>query len=228
MSHPHKDIQDQGTEFASANAGELNHPRRRLYVLARMAIFAVVLLVLVFGVRFVLFAVHVADIKPPADPKADAIVVLTGGTERIKQALELLSQGRAKRLLISGVHPGTSQKQIAASTEVDEELFECCVDLDRIAMNTIGNAYETSDWVSRFGFRSLLVVTSAYHLPRASLELRAALPHLDLIAYPVISKNLDLRSWYLKPTTIHLLLREYVKYTLAQLRLGTMGPTATR
>lgn len=181
---------------------------------AALSLFCVLILVL-----FIRFAGQVASITVPANPRTDAVVVLTGGTERIAHAVRLLSEGRADRLLISGVHPGTSPEQIAAKTRTDMELFECCVDLDRLALNTEGNAIETASWVKKHGFTSLLVVTSAYHLPRARAELQGALPKVDLIAYPVYSSGLDLKSWYRHPTTIQLLMREYVKYTLASLRI---------
>jgi len=224
MSHPQKnEIPKQSADLDLERGKAETRLGRFWHVLYRAVIVAVVILVVAFSARFISFVAVVSEAAVPENAKADAIVVLTGGTERIHKALELLEDGRASRLLISGVHPGTSQKQIAASTAVDEKLFDCCVDLDRVALNTMGNAHETADWARRFGFRSLLVVTSAYHIPRAEIELRAAMPDLDLIAYPVFSRNLDLRSWYLSPATIHLLLREYVKYTLAQVRLGTTG-----
>jgi len=97
-------------------------------------------------------------------------------------------------------------------------LEENSVDLDRVALNTAGNATETASWVQKNGFASLLVVTSAYHLPRAQVELSQVLPDVQLIAYPVFSKDLNLDTWYREPATMRLLMREYVKYILARLR----------
>lgn len=168
---------------------------------------------------FVRFADGVASISVPEDAKADAIVVWTGGTERVAHALRLLADKRAERLLISGVHPGTTVKQIAIMTGFDTALFDCCIDLDRVALNTEGNAIETASWAKKHNFASLLLVTSAYHLPRATTELQGALPGVELIPYPVYSSDLDLKNWYSQPTIIRLLLREYVKYTVASLRI---------
>lgn len=178
------------------------------------------LILFVFLSLFVSFARSVATISVPADPRADAIVVLTGGQERISQAISLLQEGRATRLLISGVHPGTTTEQIIKATSAKAPLFTCCVDLDRAALNTAGNASETAAWAQRNGFESLLVVTSAYHLPRAGLELSDTLPAVDLRPYPVYSADLNLTAWYRNPATIRLLMREYVKYTLARLRIA--------
>lgn len=169
---------------------------------------------------YVLFSIHVASIV--ADPKAtaDGIVVLTGGRERVSGALELLQAGRAHRLLISGVHPATTPHQIMKLTESGEDIFDCCVDLDRRAQNTIGNATESRKWAEKHGFKSLIVVTSAYHMPRGILELRTAMPNMRFLPYPVFAADLNLPHWYAKAATMKLLMREYVKYIVAWLRTG--------
>ena len=193
--------------------------RRRGWGLIASALL-LVFLCFCFAGSFVFFANKVGRISMPDDPRADAIVVLTGGKERVKQAVALLAEGRAKRLLISGVHPGSTAQQIASVTAGAIGLFDCCIDLDRQALNTAGNAAETASWVRSHGFGSLLLVTSAYHLPRAKLELAKAMPEVTLYAYPVYQPELDLKAWYRKPGTIVLLMREYVKYTVAHLRIS--------
>jgi uncharacterized SAM-binding protein YcdF (DUF218 family) len=174
-------------------------------------------------VSFLSFADRVASMRPPADPRADAIVVLTGGQERIEKAVALLEERRAQRLLISGVNPGTTARQISARTATAKDLFACCVDLDRKALNTIGNASEAALWAKEHDFGSLIMVTSAYHMPRATMELVTAMPELEVVAYPVVAEELQLEDWYLRPQTIRLLLREFVKYTLARARVSTIG-----
>ncbi len=184
----------------------------------------------VFWVFFVCFMVSGAGflwfvevLQPSVQaivPKhADGIVVLTGGRDRISQSLDLLETGSAKRLLISGVHPSTSAKQIAQLNSKRMWLFDCCVDLDRKALNTIGNAEETAGWARKNQFNSLLVVTSAYHMPRALAELQDRLPDAELYPSPVYHKELDLERWYESSATTKLLLREYVKYILVRLRV---------
>lgn len=180
----------------------------------------IVVVVVVFGVSFVIFANRISSFIPSSNVSADGIVVLTGGRARVSGALELLERKRAQRLLISGVHPATTARQIVRRTESRQALFACCVDLDRRAKDTIGNASESNKWAKSHGFSSLIVVTSAYHMPRSILELRAAMPHMTFVPYPVVGADLDLRRWYLKPRTSRLLLREYVKYTLAWLRIA--------
>jgi uncharacterized SAM-binding protein YcdF (DUF218 family) len=151
--------------------------------------------------------------------KADGIVVLTGGTSRVADALELLSSGRGKRLLITGVNPGTTTGDIAHQVGNFDRLLACCVDLDYSALNTLGNATQARRWAIEHGFNSLIVVTSAYHMPRALAELAHQLPDATLIAYPVVSDRLRIEPWWSNGATTRLVLSEYLKYLFAKLRM---------
>ena len=213
------------TEKPVEAAGSAAPNRRRKKRFGLRIVFLLVVASLAIGAiaQFVVFAHQVATAKIPDTANADAIVVLTGGHARVNEAVRLLEEGRANRLLISGVHPGTTREQLAAVTSSSMPLEKSSVDLDRVALNTAGNAIETALWAQKNGFKSLLVVTSAYHLPRARVELSEALPDVSLIAYPVFSKELKLDTWYREPATIRLLMREYVKYILARLRITVNG-----
>ena len=114
---------------------------------------------------------------------ADGIVVLTGGAFRISDALELLAAGRGQRLLITGVNPATRSREISRLVPEHQRWFACCVDLDHSAINTIGNAIETRRWAKARGFKSLIVVTSNFHMPRAMAELAHQLPDVTLVPY---------------------------------------------
>lgn len=169
---------------------------------------------------FLQFVETVTTLAPPSPLVADGIAVLTGGADRIAGAIELMEAGKARRLLISGVHPGTSAAQIRRLGSVDPALMGCCIDLDRRAANTVGNALETAKWARRNGFLSLIIVTSAYHMPRAMLELAAAMPEIRLIPYPITSVNLSMRRWDENRGVPLLLLDEYLKYAAARARLS--------
>lgn len=209
-----------------ADDGGATHRRHRLRLVLWSGLAAAAAWLAVFVVSFVVYANHVASIRPSPDVRADGIVVLTGGRARISEALELLEKKRAQRLLISGVHPATTARQIVRRTESRQALFACCVDLDRRAQDTIGNATESSKWAESHGFKSLIVVTSAYHMPRSILELRAAMPDMVFHPYPVIGADLNLDNWYRHAGTTRLLLREYVKYIVAWFRTA-MAPAPT-
>ena len=209
----HEDA-EAGSAVARGNrGGRRRRPFRRLLLALAGAV------VVGVGVGFVAFADMVVKAAPPADPHADGIVVLTGDTARIDAALALLAEGRARRLLISGVNPTVSRDTIAAlvGTKLRPAL-DCCVDIDH-ARDTIENASSTGTWAADQAFSSLIVVTSAYHMPRSLAELSGAMPGVRLIAFPVLSPDVDLRSWWRDPAAFNLLAREYSKYLAAEARL---------
>jgi uncharacterized SAM-binding protein YcdF (DUF218 family) len=150
---------------------------------------------------------------------ADGIVVLTGGTSRVTDALELLAAGRGKRLLITGVNPGTTTADIARQVAGFDRLLSCCVDLDYSAVNTLGNAVETRRWAIERSFHSLVIVTSAYHMPRALAEISHQLPEVTLIPFPVVSDRLRIEPWWSNSNTTRLVLSEYFKYLFAHVRM---------
>ncbi len=168
---------------------------------------------------FVLFVQALERREPVAATRADAIVALTGGSERIADAVELLGRGAADRLLITGVNEKTSREEIMRQQPELRRLFSCCVDLDYLAQDTIGNAVQTRHWVQQRGFQSLLVVTSSYHMPRSLAELGHVLPQVKLIPHPVVSETLHLSDWWREPATAKLLALEYVKYVAALVRI---------
>jgi uncharacterized SAM-binding protein YcdF (DUF218 family) len=153
------------------------------------------------------------------DRNADGIVVLTGGDSRVNDALELLASGRGKRLLITGVYAGTTTGDIAREVVNYNHILACCVDLDYSAINTFGNAVQARHWAVQHGFRSLIVVTSAYHMPRALAELSHQLPDVTLIPYPVVSDRLRIEPWWSNSATTKLVLSEYIKYLAAKVRM---------
>jgi len=188
--------------------------------LIRAGLFVVLAIIAVAGAGFVWFVLHVPDTEVALDRNADGIVVLTGGASRISDAIELLATGRGKRLLISGVHRTTSSAEIARINPRYQGLVACCVDLDHSAVNTTGNAIETRRWVRERGFSSLIVVTSAYHMPRTMAELAKQLPDVALVPFPVVTEKLRNEPWWTNGPTARLIISEYAKFVVAQLRMS--------
>jgi uncharacterized SAM-binding protein YcdF (DUF218 family) len=189
----------------------------------RTALTCLVLGLLGLGTGFVFFARYIEYQEPTTLPPADGVVALTGGSERVLDAVELLARGRARRLLITGVNQQTSRHEIARLMPNFQQLFDCCIDLGREALNTAGNADETRRWVEANAIRSsLIVVTSNYHMPRALVELRSALPRLELIPYPVVSDRLRNSDWRSDAHVARLLAVEYVKFLAAIVRTRIM------
>jgi uncharacterized SAM-binding protein YcdF (DUF218 family) len=171
-------------------------------------------LALLLAAGFLWFVTRIPDDEIALDRNADGIVVLTGGAARISDAIELLAAGHGRRLLITGVYHSTTQSEISRLLPKHDKILACCVDLDRAAVNTVGNATETRRWANDRGFRSLIVVTSNYHMPRAMAELSHQLPQVALIAFPVVTHKPVLDS-----ANAGLLISEYVKYIYAVVRM---------
>ena len=125
---------------------------------------------------------------PSPVPQADGVVVWTGrGGGRLAAATSLLEKGKGERLLISGVNAQNSREDIKALLSISDELDACCVDLDYAAEDTVGNARETAIWAEALGFEHVILVTSAYHMPRAKVEIRNAVGPIRITPYPVVS-----------------------------------------
>ena len=195
---------------------------RVLISLRRTILLIVALAVLGLGAGFVWFVGRVTGDDAAADRKAEGIVVLTGGALRINDAIELLAAGRGQRLLITGVYPATHSAELARLAPRYQRLFACCIDLDHSAVNTIGNAVETRRWTRTRGFRSLVVVTSAYHMPRAMAELAHQLPDVTLIEFPVVTERLRNEPWWSNLASAKLLVSEYLKFVFALARMHLM------
>ena len=178
-------------------------------------------LAVIFLGGFLLFATGIPREETPPPRPADGIVALTGGASRISDAMELLAHNHGKRLLISGVNPATKPSELIRLTPEYEKLFTCCIDLGHQALNTTGNAAEIAQWSRALKFRSLIVVTSAWHMPRALVELRREMPDTELIPFSVVTERMRDSPWWTSAQTARLLMLEYVKYlaTLARVRL---------
>ena len=181
------------------------------------------------GVGFVGFLSQLRGSEEKPARSADGIVVLTGGSSRVSDAMELLAGGYGKRLLISGVHPTNSVSDISRTLPDNHKLLTCCVDLDRSAIDTRGNAAETRRWAKERGFKSLIVVTSNYHMPRAIVELSHTMPDVTLIPFAVVGDKWRDEPWWTSGATLRLLLSEYAKYVAAEVRvrLAALGLEAS-
>ncbi|WP_119678916.1 YdcF family protein [Indioceanicola profundi] len=165
--------------------------------------------------------------RAPAAPegrRTQAIVVLTGGSERLAVGFDLLAADKADKLFISGVYRGVDVRELLRmGRQVPAEL-ECCIVLGHDAADTEGNALETARWMRTEGFTSLRLVTANYHMPRSLVEFRRALPEAEIVAHPVAPPNVRLDHWYFWPGTAELIVSEYTKFLLASLRAILLGP----
>ena len=152
---------------------------------------------------------------PTADVRAaptDAIVVLTGGNLRLQSGIDLLREGKGRKLFVSGVNQQVDLEDLLGVSGHAPDWALCCVVLGHEADNTQGNARETANWIHEEGYRSLRLVTSWYHMPRSLLEFDRALPEIDIVAHPVFPDQVRQEHWWAQRGTAALLVIEYVKY----------------
>jgi len=159
----------------------------------------------------------------PALPRtADGIVALTGGDTRLSEAMNLLIAQKGQRLLISGVNPASRRSDIFSLLDVEESLFNCCVDLDRLAPDTIGNATQSAEWIKKNDYHQIIIVTANYHMPRSLLEFRHAMPDIDIRPYPIQSDRFQTAHWWKSIDATRFLASEYNKYLASFIRIRVL------
>ncbi len=185
----------------------------------------IAVLVLIWTIGLFAFADRVRGYAPAEEPaRADAIVALTGPSA----AVRLLEQDKGQRVLISGVNREVRRQELRALTPGSTRLFNCCVDLGFEAEDTVGNAQEIAAWTRAKGYRSLIVVTSDYHMPRSLVEIRGQLPGVKLTPYAISTPSLDNVRWWRAAVTARRMTLEYMKYLAVLGREGVRRITRDR
>src|SRR6516165_4886244 len=164
--------------------------------------------------------------SPPAGDshavRTDAIVVLTGGSLRVQSGIDLLREGKGRKLFVSGVNQQVDLDELLhiSGNASDEAAYwaACCVVLGHEADNTLGNAQETARWMRGQGFHNLRLVTAWYHMPRSLLEFERAMPDIEIVAHPVFPEQVKSERWWAWRGTAMLLMNEYAKYLAALAR----------
>ena len=176
---------------------------------------ALFLIALIGG--FIIFTALISRLEAPETlAKADGIVVLTGkGGDRVTTAVTLLETKYGERLLISGTNAGLSRDTIINTLNIDADLAACCVDMDQ-AIDTVENAQQTANWAKALGYEHIILVTSAYHMPRAEIEIGTAAGRLGITAYPV--KDNTQSAWWKSGASFKRMTKEYGKLILSFIR----------
>ncbi|SDN15352.1 Uncharacterized SAM-binding protein YcdF, DUF218 family [Methylobacterium phyllostachyos] len=194
-------------------------PRKRRRVALGICGLGAGLATLTLFAGFLIFVGTLARHERTPTDRVDGIVALTGGAQRVGDAIDLLANGYGRRLLITGVNERTSRDEIARLNPSQRALIACCVDLDYRARNTIGNAIETRRWMRAHRFNTVAVVTSNYHMPRTLIELDHALLDSDrILPHPVVTEAFDADRWWQSPPAAKLVASEYVKFLASWVR----------
>jgi uncharacterized SAM-binding protein YcdF (DUF218 family) len=212
----------------SRNGSRINfretHQRRGGPVSTLAHLFLGIAVLWLGGLLAFVAAIPRPDQAADANRQTDAIIVLTGGGDRLAEGFRLLDRGLARKLLVSGVAQGVTLEQLIdrlgdqRDTVPAASELSCCVTLGYAAESTVGNAEESADWLRRNGAHSVRLVTANYHMLRSQLEFRRFLPDIAVIANPVFPPEVRDPYWFVKPHTLLLLMNEYHKYIIALAR----------
>jgi uncharacterized SAM-binding protein YcdF (DUF218 family) len=191
-------------------------PKRPLHTFWQTAVWLLLLLALwLGGLHWFTRTIATSTPVEMAVP-LDAVVVLTGGSNRLQTGFDLLEKGMGKKIFVSGVYRGVDIRELLDQWKNENrEDLDCCVVLGFDADNTIGNARETAEWMAREGYHSLYLVTANYHMKRAQLAFRRSAPGLKISPWPVTPSGLDMDNWWRDAQYRSLIIREYSKYIAA-------------
>ena len=180
-------------------------------------VFISVLVLVAWGAGLFGFAASIPARGSESAEPTDAIVVLTGGSGRLRAGLDLLLAGSAEQMFISGVYRGVDVTQLLAILKQRPDEVENRIAIGN-AVDTIENALETRLWMRTQGYSSLRLVTAAYHMPRALLEFQDAMPDIRIEPHPVFPEHVKQEYWWAWPGTMALTVTEYNKYLVASFR----------
>ena len=160
-------------------------------------------------IGFVIFLLYVVSFKFSDLSHADALIALTGGEYRVQTAIDLLAQNQADKLLITGVNKKIAPTSVLAKAPED---IKSRITLGYQATTTKENAIETKDWIRHHGIKSIILVTSFYHMPRSYLEIKALIPDVKMSFYPIWPKQFDQSMDWIYTKSAYQLFLEYHKF----------------
>lgn len=172
-------------------------------------------LAVIWTVGLIWFASLVNQAPEDTTTQTQALIVLTGGTERVASAVELLKQGKAEKLLISGVNKKVDWVLLAQTiNELPEQLADK-ITLGHVACNTRQNALESKNWLERNRLNSVRLVTASYHMPRSLSEFKDVMTDITIIPHPIFPQTVKHNEWWKWPGTFALITSEYTKFLVA-------------
>ncbi len=184
----------------------------------RIALFSLSGIIAFWLFGLILFTATVLLLQPQSpNIKSDAIIVLTGGNQRVETGLRLFAKGDSNNIFISGVHPNVSNKDIRGQWKEAPPLPDCCITLGKHATTTIENAQEIKEWISGKDIQTIRLVTSNYHMPRAYLEVKSTINDKKILLTPIMQDDLNIKTlkfW-------GLIFEEYHKFSLRGIQILT-------
>ena len=184
----------------------------------------------IFFVELFKFKQEVLSFKKYRNKESSNIVILTGGTNRIKDGLKIIDgfENLKKinfKILVSGTGKGFTKKSLIKKIgpNFNPKLIECCIFLDSLSKNTLTNAIETSKWAKNNNIKEFILITSNYHMPRAILEFKNVMPNKKIYTFPIKPRKHNIEKWLDSYETFSLIFGEFCKYIVASLRIKILS-----
>lgn len=173
-------------------------------------------LMMFWALGWLWFAAAVVSSKPQTpDTKTDAIIVLTGGDKRVNTGLDLIADGKADYLFISGVNSKVTPYDLIALWNGDHKKVLPKITLGYTADSTATNATESREWIEKNNIHSVRLVTANYHMARSMLLMQKQAPDLEIVKHPVVPADFEPWTEQFWPLTF----QEYNKFLMTWLRL---------
>ena len=195
-------------------------------------IFFIALLILVityFLIELFHFKEKIIAAENYPNPKNTNIVILTGGTNRIKDGFDIINKFDEKskytiKILVSGTGKGFTKLSLQnmLSPDFDLKLIKCCVELDAISQNTYSNAKQTLKWSTRNNIKEFILITSNYHMPRSILEFKNKMPNIRILTYPIKPRKHEINNWLNSFETFSLIFYEFCKFIISNIRINIL------
>jgi uncharacterized SAM-binding protein YcdF (DUF218 family)/glycosyltransferase involved in cell wall biosynthesis len=192
---------EEALQERRAGAERWEEALRRLYRIARHRIVQVatgvaLAYLLLFRSPFIWWLAEPLRMSSSPEP-SNAIVVFAGGVgesgkagggyqERVKQAVDLYRAGMAPRMIFSSGYAFVFREaEVMRDLAVNQGVPPSVILLETKAANTFENVAFVNEVLERQGWRSILLVSSPYHMRRAVWTFRKRAPGLRLIPAPV-------------------------------------------
>ena len=199
-------------------------------ILKIFLIFTITSILTIFFIELFIFKEKILSFQSYNSKKSSNIVILTGGTNRIKDGLKIINdfektKKNSLKILVSGTGKGFTKNSLKKQLgeNFNSDLIKCCIELDSVSKNTFTNASETLKWTKKNDIKEFLLVTSNYHMPRAILEFNNSMPNLKIYTYSITPRKHKISKWLNSHETFTLVFKEFCKYIVASLRIKIFG-----
>ena len=196
----------------------------RIFKITFICLITLILVFLFFQLNN--FKDNILSFEKHHNKESSNIVILTGGTNRIKDGLKIIEGFRKEnknnyKILVSGTGTGFTKNSLKKKLgpNFNPKLIQCCIDLDSVSKNTFTNASETFKWAKKNDIKEFILITSNYHMPRAILEFENIMPNLKIYTYTITPDRHEIENWLSSYQTFGLVFTEYFKYIVANLRI---------